>query len=263
MKCMSSYCVTVCVSWRRKSTCRLFLGLQGFLWMEACCALTVGWMNGRERRTNEWERWRDVCGEIGRGGGYVILRFRSASRELVCLWLILSGWGGRGLGMARERESEREKGRGRRRQRWRGWGKESRKGGVWSFFVLPLAFFFSTAPSPISDVIQVTYSSLGGSLPRLSSSIPALIFSLSLSLLPHSLLSWLTECMNEQVSLSHSPFNEVGGGVTQEAVRQTRAGEEERKSDKEEREEREFPWRLIHIDCWSHPLRAKPSLLSV
>lgn len=108
MKCMSSYCVTVCVSWRRKSTCRLFLGLQGFLWMEACCALTVGWMNGRERRTNEWERWRDVCGEIGRGGGYVILRFRSASRELVCLWLILSGWGGgRGLGMARERESER------------------------------------------------------------------------------------------------------------------------------------------------------------
>lgn len=192
MKCMSSYCMTVCVSWRRKSTCRLFLGLQGFLWMEACCALTVGWMNGRERRTNEWERWRDVCGEIGRGGGYVILRFRSASRELVCLWLILSGWGGRGLGMARERESEREKGRGRRRQRWRGWGKESRKGGVWSFFVLPLVFFFSTAPSPISDVIQVTYSSLGGSLPRLSSSIPALIFSLSLSLLPHSLLSWLT-----------------------------------------------------------------------
>lgn len=32
--------------------------------------------------------------------------------------------------------------------------------------------------------------------------------------------------------------------MTQEAVRQTRAGEEERKSDKEEREEREFPWRL-------------------
>lgn len=243
MKCMSSYCVTVCVSWRRKSTCRLFLGLQGFLWMEACCALTVGWMNGRERRTNEWERWRDVCGEIGRGGGYVTLRFRSASRELVCLWLILSGWGGEeGVGGGEvERESEREKGRRRRRQRWRGWGKESRKGGVWSFFVLPLAFFFSTAPSPISDVIQVTYSSLGGSLPRLSSSIPALIFSLSLflsSLTPCS-ADWLNAWMNR--SLSRSPFNEVGGGVTQEAVRQTRAGEEERKSDKEEREEREFP----------------------
>lgn len=42
-------------------------------------------MNGRERWTNEWEKRRDACGEAGRGGDYVTLRFRSASRELVCL----------------------------------------------------------------------------------------------------------------------------------------------------------------------------------
>lgn len=204
MKCMSSYCVTVCVSWRRKSTCRLFLGLQGFLWMEACCALTVGWMNGRERRTNEWERWRDVCGEIGRGGGYVILRFRSASRELVCLWLILSGWGGEGgwgwrgreRAREREREGQREEETEMKRMRKR---KQERRGLV--FFCPTFSFFLFHCSIP-HQWCNTGDLFIAGRKP----SSPLLLYPrshfLSLSFSPPSLLAQLTDWMHEWTGLS-------------------------------------------------------------
>lgn len=74
-------------------------------------------------------------------------------------------------------DSEEEDEEERERERGRGW--------VWSFLSCLCYFFSSIAPSSISDVIQVTYSSQGGSLPPL----PLLSFYLPL---PPSLLAQLT-----------------------------------------------------------------------
>lgn len=73
-------------------------------------------------------------------------------------------------------DSEEEDEEERERERGRGW--------VWSFLSYLCYFFSSIAPSSISDVIQVTYSSQGGSLPPL----PLLSFYLP----PPSLLAQLT-----------------------------------------------------------------------
>lgn len=105
----------------------------------------------------EWSLWEEEGwiegeggGDGGRDGGYVTLRFRSASRELVCLWLILSGRGGDG--------EETEGGRD-------GGDRMEERRSLLSY--LPS---FSILPSLMSDVIQVTYSSSSwGSLPPLLS----------------------------------------------------------------------------------------------
>lgn len=105
-------------------------------------------MNGRERRADEWEGWREARGEGGRDGGYVTLRFRSASRELVTHTVRLGRGGGDGEERRSERrteggggEGDREKGVGEER------GIEGRKGGVRSFFFLVLPFIFFSFPS--------------------------------------------------------------------------------------------------------------------
>lgn len=209
--------------------------------MEGYGAMTGGWMNGVNKRIYEWER-REGCmwwsGEKWRL--YVTLRFRSASRELVCVWLIPAGWGG---AKGREGQSEEET---EMKRMWR-------RGGWWSFFVLPFTFLPPpNAPSPISDVVQVTYSAQGGSLLFLH-----LILSLSLpppSVFP--LLSWLPECMNEWASLLLLKWGEEG---LHRKLWGRREGE--RMTDKEARErggERvSIASEKIHGDCWFHVIHRK------
>lgn len=91
-----------------------------------------GWMGGGGEQTNG-ERWRDACGEAGRGGGYVTLRFRSASMELVWLWLIPAGGGGGGA--KRERRGDRDEEDEMEMERM--------YGGVWSLFCHTFLPFFS------------------------------------------------------------------------------------------------------------------------
>lgn len=149
---------------------------------------------------------------------------------------------GRGGGDGEERRSERraegggegdrEKGGGEERERERAGKEES---GLF-FFCLTFHFlFFPIAPSPISDVIQVTYSSQRGSLPPLP--LLSLFFFLSLSLLlplflPRCSADWLNAWMNRPLSF----LLRWGRGWHRKPWGRRRAREEERMSDKEERE---------------------------
>lgn len=183
-----------------------------------------GWMGGMEGsawRGREWWRLRHITfPQCIKGTGLSVT-------HTVRL--------GRGGGDGKER------GRRRRRPRERGWGRErQREEERRSLVFLTFHFLFSPfAPSPISDVIQVTYSSQQGSLLPL----PLLSF-LSRPPLSPLLLSWLAECMNEQASLS--PFYCGGRGWQRKPWGRRRAREEETLSDKEEREGRMrgFPWHL-------------------
>lgn len=92
---------------------------------------------------------------------------------------------GGGDGEGGEREGQREEETERKRMRKR---EKERRGLV---FFYPTFGFFSIPPSPISDVIQVTYSSQGGSLPPLPLPLFSFYLCLSSSLLsPHS-ADWL------------------------------------------------------------------------
>lgn len=99
-----------------------------------CCDGEDGWMRGRGGQMNGRNGGMHVAREEERGGGYVTLRFRSASRERVC------------DSYRQEREGLRE--RRMKRQEWGGWGREEEEG-VCSFPVLPLIFFFFTSPSSL------------------------------------------------------------------------------------------------------------------
>lgn len=83
-----------------------------------------------------------------------------------------------GGGGNREEEDEEERDR------------EGKEGS--GLFLSYLSFFFFIAPSPISDVIQVTYSSQGGSLPPLPLPLISFYLCLSSSLPLSSLLAQLT-----------------------------------------------------------------------
>lgn len=188
---------------------------------------TGGWMGGMEGHV--WwgrEGWRL----------YVTLRFRSASRELVCLWLILSGWGGEEV---MEGEREREK-----MIRKSELDREEGGGGVWGFCLTFCFIFFSIVPSPVSDVIQVTYSSQRGSLP------PLLLLSFCLSLilppsLPFSFPPRSADSLNAWMNRPLECYWGRGGGGHRKLWGRRRAREEERMSDKEESEGGcEFPWHL-------------------
>lgn len=263
------FCWRLCSFRWCESTCRLaHLAYRAFFceWRLAVVWREDGWMGGSDRQMNEegiewWGRGRWRLRHITfpqciKGTGLSVT-------HTVRIGGVMGG-GGDGEGSKREREKEREKGRGRRRQRGRGWGRGKRKGGVWSFFVLPYVFFpfFSIAPSLISDVIQVTYSSQGGSLPPLP--LPLLSFYLCLpSSHPPRSADWLNAWMNRPLSF----YCGGGRGWHRKPWSRRRAGEEERvMSDKEEggRGGRvPMASEQIHTDCWSHPLRVKLLLLSI